>query len=189
MAKSVKKTTTKKSAPAGKPAKEKAGFIGKLIKKAVKGPIKKAGNTVLYVDSSFFFPGTSDQGYVDDFQRGRYTKTPNNILQAPVLLPVGAKIITITMYYMNTTSEPMMFIFLKKHIDHHAPSGEVEVSFESMPPGTLAPDNFLEKEVNHFDNLGVIKDKYLYFIQIAATGKPDETNIRTVRGMRIEYQG
>ena len=92
------------------------------------------------------------------------------------------------MYYMNTSSEPMMFIFLKKHIDHHAPSGEVEVSFENMPPGTLAPDNFLAREVNHFDNAGVIKDKYLYFIQIAATGKPDDTNIRTVRGMRIEYQ-
>lgn len=188
MAKSVKKTTRKQAVPAKKSVKVKAGSVGKLLKKSVEEPMKKLGNTVLYVDSSFFFPGDSDQGYIDDFQRGRYTKTPNHILQAPILLPVGAKIITITMYYMNTTSEPMMFIFLKKHIDHHAPSGEVEVSFETMPPGTLAPDNFLAKEVNHFDNLGVIKDKYLYFLQVAATGKIDETKMKTVRGMRIEYQ-
>jgi hypothetical protein len=44
-------------------------------------------------------------------------------------LPVGAKIITITMYYKNTSSEPMMVTYLKKHIDHHAFSGEVEVFF------------------------------------------------------------
>jgi hypothetical protein len=105
-----------------------------------------------------------------------------------LLLPVGAKIITITIYYVNTTSEQMMFIFLKKHIDHHAPSGEVEVSFELLPSGTLPPDNFLAKEVNHFENSGVIRDKYLYFLQVQATGKKDEKNLKTVTGMRIEYQ-
>jgi hypothetical protein len=190
MAKSVKRSTPSKKLPsASKTGKPKPGAVIAAVKKAITpSGKKKTDKLVLYVDSSFFFPLDSDFGYTDDFQAGRYTKRADQMLQAPILLPVGAKIFTITMYYKNTTTEPMLFIYLKKHIDHHAFSGEVEVSFESLPQGMLAPDNFLGKVVNHFENAGVIKDKYLYFLQVQSTGKTDEKIMKTVRGMRIEYQ-
>lgn len=105
---------------------------------------------------------------------------------APIALPVGATIKTITIYYKNTSKEDMQFIFLKKHIDHHCFSGEVEVSLDFLPPATLAPDNFVAKVINHFDAGGLIKDKYLYFVEITNTIKSGE-EVRTVRGMRIEY--
>ena len=80
----------------------------------------------------------------------------------------------------------MQVIILKKHIDHHCFSGEVEVSLDFLPPATLAPDNFVEKVINHFDAGGLIKDKYLYFIEITNTIKTAEA-VRTLRGMRLEY--
>jgi hypothetical protein len=30
----------------------------------------------------------------------------------------------------------------------------------------LVPDNYLATVINHFENAGVIKDKYLYFLQV-----------------------
>jgi len=181
------KTSKKAAAKSGKKTSPgKKAVSAKSIPATKKLP-PKTNRVVLYVDSSFFFPEDSGHGYTDDFQGGRYTLTPNQLLQAPILLPVGAKIFTITMYYKNTSTEPMMVTYLKKHINHHAFSGEVEVSFENLPPGSLPPDNYLEKVINHFENLGVIKDKYLYFLQVQGTGKIDATKIKTVRGMRIEY--
>jgi hypothetical protein len=185
-----KKAATKKLQPK-KAAPKRASKNSPTSKTALLNPAistLKKERIVLYVDSSFFFPGDSEQGYIDDFQGGRYTLTPNQMLQAPILLPVGARIFTITMYYKNTSKEPMMVTYLKKHIDHHAFSGEVEVSFENLPPGTLPPDNYLATVINHFENSGVIRDKYLYFLQVQGTGKIDDEQIRTVRGMRIEYQ-
>ena len=143
---------------------------------------------VLFVDSSFFFPAVSADGYSDEGQAGRRILAPNKVLQAPLLLPVKAKMLSITIYYKNTTSDQMQVVILKKHIDHHAPSGEVEVSIDFCPPATLAPDNFVSKVINHFDAAGVIKDKYLYFIQVINTTRTDATQHRFLRGIRIEYQ-
>lgn len=174
-----KKSAVKKSTSSAKPAAKTAGII---IPKPT-----GSRSTVLYVDSSFFFPIISTDGYTDDFQAGRYTLVPDRGLQAPIILPVGTTIKSITIYYKNTTSDSMFVSYLKKHIDHHCPSGEVEVSLDNCPPGTLAPDDFIEKFINHFADGGVILDKYLFFIQIFNTGNFDERGMRTVRGMRIEY--
>jgi len=106
----AKKTATKK--PATKRASSKTLQPKTLGVTPTALPVKKE-KIVLYVDSCFFFPGDSEHGYLDDFQGGRYTRVANQMLQAPILLPVGAKIITITMYYKNTSSEPMMVTYLK----------------------------------------------------------------------------
>ncbi|MBC7904348.1 MAG: hypothetical protein H7Y27_13050 [Gemmatimonadaceae bacterium] len=142
----------------------------------------------LYIDSSFFFPADSSDGYTDDYQSGRYTNVGDRTLQAAIPLPVGADISTLTIYYKNTSDSPMQVAFLRKSIDHHCPSGEVEVSLDSCPPGSSVPDDYLEKEINHFDLSGVIQDKYLYFLQIFNTGKIDDKQWRTLRGIRIVYQ-
>jgi hypothetical protein len=81
----------------------------------------------------------------------------------------------------------MQFIILKKSIDHHCPSGEVEVTIDFLPPATLAPDNFVAKYIDHFDAGGLIKDNYLYFIEVINTGKESEEAVRLFRGIRIEY--
>jgi hypothetical protein len=183
------KKTIKKIVPKKAPAKKTA------VNKAAKTAVSKAsasllyprlGATVVYVDSCFFFPGASSSGYIENFQEGRNTVTPGHGLMACLPLPVGATIKTITLYYKNTSKEDMQVIILKKHIDHHCFSGEVEVSLDFLPPATLAPDNFVEKVINHFDAGGLIKDKYLYFIEITNTIKTAEA-VRTVRGMRLEY--
>jgi hypothetical protein len=103
------------------------------------------------------------------------------------MLPVGATMSAVTLYYKNTSTEAMPVAFLKKSIDHYCFSGEVEVSLDSCPPGTSSPDNYLTKVINHFDSAGLILNNYLYFIQLYSTGKIDEAQWRTVRGMRIDY--
>jgi hypothetical protein len=170
----VKKSVPKKATPKA------------ASKLAIPLPKPRIGTTVIYVDSCFFFPGASSAGYVENFQEGRNTITPGQGLMAALPLPVGSTIKSITIYYKNISKEDMQVIMLKKHIDHHAFSGEVEVSLDFLPPATLAPDNFVEKFINHFDAGGLIKDKYLYFIEITNTKKAGE-EVRTVRGMRIEY--
>jgi hypothetical protein len=174
------KKIVKKSVP------KKATATKSATKLGIPLPKPRLGGTVIYVDSCFFFPGASSSGYVENFQEGRNTVTPGHGLMAALPLPVGSTIKSITIYYKNTSKEDMQVIMLKKHIDHHAFSGEVEVSLDFLPPATLAPDNFVAKFINHFDAGGLIKDKYLYFIEITNTRKVGE-EIRTVRGMRIEY--
>lgn len=173
------KAAVKKSLPAKKLPTAKAAAGGFF-------PIPRPSSSVIYIDSCFFFPGASSSGYVENFQEGRNTNTAGHGLMAAIPLPVGATIKTITMYYKNRSKEDMQFIFLKKHIDHHCYSGEVEVSLDFLPPATLAPDDFVAKVINHFDAGGLIKDKYLYFVEITNTIKTAQ-EIRTVRGMRIEY--
>jgi hypothetical protein len=186
--KPVKKATPKKATPKKAVAKKATAA---LATKATLGrltlPKPVPANVVLYVDSSFFFPADSSDGYKDDFQSGRYTAVLNRTLQAALPLPVGTTIKSITIYYKNTSSDGMQIAILKKHIDHHCFSGEVEVSLDICPPGTLAPDDYLEKLIDHFDAGGVIADKYLYFIQVFNTGKIDDRQWRTLRGIRIEY--
>lgn len=180
--KNVKKPAPKKSNL--KKAVKKASIAKTLAGGII--PFPRKGTSVVYIDSCFFFPGASSSGYIENFQEGRNTVTRGHGLMCPIALPVGAIIKTITVYYKNRSKEDMQFIFLKKHIDHHCFSGEVEVSLDFLPPATLAPDDFVEKLINHFDAGGLIKDKYLYFLEITNTVKTAE-EIRTLRGIRLEY--
>ncbi|HEX5026590.1 MAG TPA: hypothetical protein VFV68_15025, partial [Agriterribacter sp.] len=136
-----------------------------------------------YIDASFFFP-PSNGIYTDNYQDGRLSN--NGTLMAPILLRVGSVMKTVTIYYKNNSSEDLTVWILKHHIDHHAYSGEVEVSYEACPPGTSAPDNFLQKVIDHFDAGGKILDKYMYHIEISSTIKT-ATEERLVRGIRIAY--
>jgi len=147
-------------------------------------PVKK---TVLYVDSSFFFPTSTEEGYADDYQAGRYSTTNGGTLQAPILLPTGSKIKTITIYFKNTSPDEMQVNIVRKSINHWADTAEYLVSFEALPPGEgAAPDFFASVVINHFADAGKIIDKYLYYIMISNTGQSD-TEQKNVRGMRIEY--
>jgi len=177
--KAVKKAAVKQPAKAGKATAPKK-FPVPVIR-----PLRSSHT--IYIDSSFFFPPNNAEGYTDDSQAGRYTITLNGMLQAPLALPVGTTIKAVTIYYKNTSTESMPIAILKKSIDHYCFSGEVEVSLDNCPPGTSAPDNYLAKLINHFDGGGVIIDKYLYFIQVYSTGKIDEAQWRTLRGIRIDY--
>jgi hypothetical protein len=183
LTKSSKKPAPKKAA---KPASRAASSAKSKTASKILGPVPRAKAIVRYVDSCFFFPPQSSSGYIENFQEGRNTVTPGHSLMACLPLPVGAVIKSITVYYKNTSREDMQVLILKKHIDHHAFSGEVEVSLDFLPPATVPPDDFAAKFIDHFDAGGLIKDKYLYYIEIANTTKTAE-EIRTVRGMRLEY--
>ena len=181
-----KKNIRSKAVSKKAPVKRSKSAAPKKAAKPALGPIFRTRRTV-YIDSSFFFPPDNTEGYTDDSQAGRYTTMLNGILQAPVILPVGATLTAVSVYYKNTSTEAMPVAILKKSIDHYCFSGEVEVSLDNCPPGTSSPDNYLAKLINHFADGGVILDNYLYFIQIYSTGKVDEAQWRTVRGMRIDY--
>jgi len=188
--KSKRLPAAKKKAAAKAPTRKQPAKSAKAAapKKAL-GPIRplfRASHT-LYIDSSFFFPPDNTEGYTDDSQAGRYTTTLNGMLQAPLILPVGAALKTITIYYKNTSTESMPVAILKKSIDHYCFSGEVEVSLDNCQPGTSVPDNYLAKLIDHFEGGGLILDQYLYFIQLYSTGKVDEAQWRTLRGIRIDY--
>lgn len=184
-----KKATVKKTAKA---APKKSAAVSKVVKKltnktipAKKSPLlplrPKAKS--LYISSCLFFPLGGDT-YGDIFQGGRISG--NGLLQAPILLPVGSVMKSVTIYYKNNTQDDMMVLILKHHIDHHAYSGEVEVSLDSCPPGTLPPDDFLAKFIDHFDAGGKILDKYMYLIQITDTYQ-SATEVRALRGIKIVY--
>lgn len=191
----VKKNST------GKKVNKKMVVAKKKLTKSI-GPLKKSGSLikekalkkpgivsvvrktkVLYIDASFFFP-PGNGGYTDNYQDGRYSA--NGMLIAPILLRVGSVMKSVTIYYKNNTSEDITVWMLKHHINHHAPSGEVEVTYEACPPGTSVPDNFLQKVINHFDAGGKILDKYMYHIEIGPTMKT-ATEERLLRGIRIAY--
>lgn len=193
--KPVKKAAAKKATGKKAAAKKAVKATGKTTKSArstVKPSVKPIGEArpashVIYVDSCFFFPTESANGYVEYYQEGRFTSIPENTLRASIPLPVGAVMNSITIYYKNTTQQDMTVAILKKHIDHHAYSGEYEVSLDFLPPASSVPDNFVEKFINHFDAGGLIKDKYLYFIEIYNTSRVNDTDVKTVRGMRVDY--
>jgi hypothetical protein len=186
----LKKKSSKKTAK--KAPLPKAIAPKKPVKKATKAlksntVLRSKGAHVVYIDSRFFFPGDSSLGYIDHFQEGRQTLTPGTSLVAALPLPVGAVMRSVTVYYKNTGTEDMQFFILKKSIDHHCPSGEVEVTIDFLPPATLPPDDFVAKFIDHFDAGGLIKDKYLYFIEVYGTGKPSEKDVRLLRGISIDY--
>lgn len=156
-------------------------------KKSLKLPLLPAPRTKskqLYIDACFFFP-YNNEPFSDHLQDGRCS--PTSVLVAPILLPVGSVMKSITVYYKNNTTDDISVWILKHHISHHAYSGEVEVSYESCPPGTAAPDHFLQTVINHFDAGGKILDQYMYHIEIGSTMKAGAQE-RLLRGIRIVYR-
>lgn len=149
--------------------------------------VRSKGAHTVYLDSRAFFPADSSLGYIDHFQEGRQTVITTTALVAPLALPVNAVIRSVTVYYKNTGVEDMQFFILKKSIDHRCPSGEVEVTIDFLPPAAVPPDDYAAKLIDHFDAGGLIKDKYLYFIEVYGTGKPTEQDVRLLRGVKIEY--
>jgi len=186
-----KKTASKGSKkPAARRATQKStvkkAASRKTAVKKIKAPKPVKTTQVIYIDSCAFFPRVSTEGYVENGQEGRNNLTPEYGLMAPLPLPVNSVFKSVTIYYKNTTQDWMQVAILKKHIDHHCYTGEFEVSLDSLPPATLPPDNFVSLYIDHFADGGLVKDKYLYFIEISNTIN-NETGMRTVRGMRIEY--
>lgn len=145
----------------------------------------KAKKRALYVHYSSFHPYMVGQpgGYSDAFQEGR--SAANGMLISPILLPVGSAMKSITIYYKNNTEEEMMVLVLKHHVQHIAPSGEIEVVFINCPPGTSSPDNFLSATVN-LGSGGKILDKYMYHAEVDGTVKTG-TQERVLLGMKIVY--
>lgn len=179
-----KKLPTKKTAVAKKATKTTKTAKSSASSKSITLPPTKTRSKSLYIDSSFFFP-YNDSGYVDYLQEGRVAKGGAALI-APIMLPVGSVMKTVTIFYKNKSKEDLSVWILKYHIDHHAYSGEVEVTYEACPPGSNPPDDFLQKVINHFDANGKILDKYLYHIEIGSTIKTTKEE-RMLRGIRIVY--
>lgn len=177
-----------KNAAVKKPTAKKAALQRSAPKKAMAAAVPStARKYTLYIESCAFFPANSADGYVDLFQEGRHALTPDKSLMAPVVIPVGAKLLSISIHYMNTTTEPVMGIFLRKHANRHSPSGEIEMSFISLTPGTLPPDNFLTVTDDSFPDGNIIQDKFLHYIEIGRTGDFGKDGKRTIRGISLVY--
>ena len=177
----VKKTSPKKAAPAKSTAKKPIP----LPKLPLPLPLKK--KYTVYIESAAFFPPNSADGYVDLFQDGRCTAIPGKSLSTPVVLPTGAVLASISVHYTNSTPNPVLSFFLRKHADRHSPSGEIEMSFINLPPGTLPPDNYLTVTDTTFPDGGVIKDRFLHYIEIPGTGDFGTGGKFTVRGISLVY--
>lgn len=179
----AKKVSPKKPAPAKKkPAIAKKSVTGRIV------PLDLITKTnTLYIESSAFFPLVSQSGYIDLFQDGRCAESAGNTLSTPVVLPVGAVLTSVSIHYMNTTSSTVIAFFLRKHADRHSPSGETEMSFITLPPGTLPPDNYLTVTATAFPDGGVIQDRFLHFIEVPSTGNWGDGGRLTVRGISLVY--
>lgn len=188
------------------PVKKKAPAKKSTVKKAVpkKAPAKKVTRPALptglpkpapanvktwkvYIESAAFFPENSADGYVDHFQSGRNTIVPDRMMAAPIILPVGAKLQSISIHYTNTTSSSKLAFFLRKHADRHSPSGEIEMSFIDLPNTSLPPDNYLTVTDTSFPNSGVIQDKFLHYIEVP-TGDWGAGGRVTIRGVSLVYK-
>lgn len=162
---------TKKSAVARKPA-----------------PVPAAAKTYkVYIESCAFFPMNSSDGYVDHFQDGRHAAIAGRSLAAPVVVPVKAKLKSISVHYTNTTKNTPIAFFLRKHTDRHSPSGEIEMSFINLPPTLLPPDNYLTVTDSTFPDGNVIQDKFLHYLEVSGTGDFGAAGRITVRGMSLVY--
>ena len=180
----------KKAAPK-KTASAKAVPVKKKLAKASAGkgifPVPLAKKYTVYIESAAFFPANSADGYVDLFQDGRRTATPGKSLSTAIVLPVGAVLKSISIHYTNSTPSPVLSFFLRKHADRVSPSGEIEMSFINLPPGTLPPDNYLTVTDTSFPNGGVIQDRFLHYLEIPGTGDFGDTGRVTVRGVSLVY--
>ncbi len=152
-----------------------------------KSPVPLSKKHTIYIESSAFLPLNSTDGYVDLFQQGRHAAVSGQSLAAPIVLPVGAVIKSFSIHYTNSTNDNVLAFFLRKHADRHCPSGEIEMSFISLSPGTLPPDNYLTVTDTTFPGGGVVKNKYLHYLEVPGTGNFGAAGIRTIRGVSIVY--
>jgi hypothetical protein len=150
-------------------------------------PVIRPKTHTIYIESSAFGALNSADGYVDNFQDGRHAATPNRTLVAPIVLPVGAVLKSISIHYMNTTSSTVLALFLRKHADRHSPSGEIEMSFISLPNTALPPDNYLTVTDTTFPVGGVIEDRFLHYLEVPGTGNFGADGKITIRGVSIGY--
>jgi hypothetical protein len=182
--KAIKKAPAKKNVPAKKAAKKAApkktpakGIIDKILKK----------RHTIYIESAAFFPLNSSSGYIDHFQDGRCAAVAGSDLSVALPIPVGAALKSISIHYMNTTTNTVIAFFLRKHANRHSPSGEIEMSFINLPPGTLPPDNYLTVTDTTFPDGEIIQDKFLHYISIPGTGDFPDGSKLTVRGVSLVY--
>jgi len=175
-----KKTASAKVAPAKK--KSTKPVAAKPIL-----PLALPKKYTVFIESAAFFPANSADGYADLFQDGRRTVTPGKSLSTAIVLPVGAKLKSISIHYTNSTPNPVLSFFLRKHADRVSPSGEIEMSFINLPPGTLPPDNYLTVTDTSFPNAGVIQNRFLHYLEIPGTGDFGAGGRVTVRGVSLVY--
>ena len=193
--KAAKKSAVKKASPprkaplAPKSAKKKAGgtTATKAATPALPSLLIKPRKWKIYMESAAFFPTNSSEGYVDHYQSGRRSATQDGQLAAALPIPVGAKLLSISIHYTNTTSQQKMAVFLRKHQDRHSPSGEIEMSFINLPNTLLPPDNYLTVTDTSFPDSGVIQDKFLHYISVP-TGDWGVAGRVTLRGVSLVYQ-
>jgi hypothetical protein len=177
----VKKAAPKKATP----AKTKSAKSSPLPKLSL--PLAAKKKHTIYIESAAFFPPNSADGYVDLFQDGRRTAVAGKSLSTAIVLPVGAVLKSISVHYTNSTPNPVLSFFLRKHADRHSPSGEIEMSFINLPPGILPPDNYLTVTDTSFPDGGVIQDRFLHYIEIPGTGDFGAGGKFTVRGVSLVY--
>lgn len=183
----AKKTPVKKAARTiGKKSPAKAGSTRATPKASLTSLLAKPRKWKIYIESAAFFPANSADGYVDLFQSGRRTAIQDGWLMTALPIPVGAKLLAISIHYTNTTTDTKMATFLRKHQDRHSPSGEIEMSFINLPNTSFPPDNYLTVTDTSFPDSGVIKDKFLHYISIP-TGDWGAAGRVTVRGVSLTY--
>lgn len=175
----------KKAAPGKAAAKKKAARSSAPAKAPLPLPVKK--KHTVYIESAAFFPPNSADGWVDLFQDGRRTAVAGKSLSTAIVIPVGAVLKSISVHYTNSTPNTVLSFFLRKHADRHSPSGEIEMSFINLPPAVLPPDNYLTVTDTSFPDAGVIKDRFLHYIEIPGTGDFGAGGKFTVRGVSYTY--
>ena len=176
----IKKTAPKKAAIAKAKSTPAAKGLIPLPK-----PVKKS--YTFFIESAAFFPASSADGYVDLFQDGRRTAVAGRSLSTAIVLPVGALLKSISIHYKNTTPNTLLSFFLRKHADRHSPSGEIEMSFINLPPGTLPPDDYLTVTDTSFPDGGIIQDRFLHYLEIPGTGDFGTGGLFSVRGVSYTY--
>ena len=196
--KKSKKTPAKKAAVKKAPAKKAVKAIAKktpgkvsssrvLTKPSLSSALTKARKWKIYIESAAFFPMNSADGYVDLFQAGRHSGVPDGQMMTALPLPVGAKLLSISIHYTNSTTDSKMAVFLRKHQDRHSPSGEIEMSFINLPNTSFPPDNYLTVTDTSFPDSGVIRDKFLHYVSLP-TGDWGAGGKVTVRGVSLAYR-
>jgi hypothetical protein len=184
--------TIKKSSKAAKSKKPVKKIV---VKKANKKSAVKTTPSIavrpkthtLYIESTAFNALNSADGYVDNFQNGRHTAMPNQSLVAPIVLPVGAVLRSLSIHYMNTSTASVRALFLRKHADRVSPSGEIEMSFITLPNGDQTPENYLTVTDDGFPDGGRIRDRFLHYLEIQGTGDFGADGKVTIRGISINY--
>jgi hypothetical protein len=183
----AKKPTAKKAVKAiAKKSPSKASSVRTTPKASLTSLLAKPKKWKIYIESTAFLPANSADGYVDLFQSGRRTAIQDGWLMTALPIPVGAKLLSISIHYTNTTTDTKMATFLRKHQDRHSPSGEIEMSFINLPNTSLPPDNYLTVTDTSFPDSGLIRDKFLHYISIP-TGDWGAGGRVTVRGVSLTY--